>query len=182
MCKYYHLIMLFLTFYIISCNEDSNPVKVEDNNKHINYCSIVGLEIGFSDTCSYKFITTFLSEFDSVRVTQTFLGDILYIYADSADIDYWLNYFENDSTIQNILVDNNADSLILKIRLTGKKSTEEEQQRFLRIEHLTLIKIEEHPKLVYIDVPENTESDWEAFFNQFVFISHVYIMGICVSS
>jgi hypothetical protein len=182
MYKYYHLIILILSLYFIQCNDNSNPVKVEKDIKLINYCTIQGLEIEFSDTCSYKFITTFLSNIDSILVTETLLGSTFYLYADSADNNYWLEYFEKDSTIQSIITYNTADSIILKIELSGKKSIEEEKQRFLGIKHLKIIIIEEHPKLVYIDVPENTESEWVAFFKQYSFISHVNIIGICVLS
>ncbi len=180
--KYYHLIILILSLYFIQCNDDSNPVIVEKDIKHINYCAIQGLEIEFSDTCSYEFMTTFLSNIDSILITETLLGSTFYLYADSADNDYWLEYFEKDSTIQSIITYNTADSIILKIEVSGKKSTEKEKQRFIGIKHLKIIMIEEHPKLVYIDVTENTESEWVAFFKQYAFISHVNIIGICVLS
>lgn len=183
MNKYFYLIVLSLSFYITSCSENSNPVKKEEENiTPISNCSIQGLEIQFADTCSYDFITTFLSNYDSVTVMETFLGSTFYLYADSGDYNYWLKYFENDSTIQNIIGYNSSDSLILKIKLTGKKSTEEERQRFLQIKNLEIIKIEEYPKLVYIDVPENKESEWVSFFMQYSFISHVYTIAVCTDS
>ncbi len=178
MNKHCYLIVLSLLFYFTSCSENSNPV----NNKHSNECSISGLEIEFADTCSYKFITTFMSGFDSVVVTETFLGSTFYSYADSADDIYWLNYYENDSTIQRLIVYTSNDSLILKIKLTGEKSSQEEKQRFLAIKNLEIIKIKEYPKLVYIDVPENTESEWASLFEQNLFITHAHVIGVCYAS
>jgi hypothetical protein len=182
MKTFFNFIFLVFTTLIFSCNKNYSPLEEQENLIHNSDCIIGGIEIEFVDTCSYEFITTFISAFDSIKVTDTYLGCTFYLYADSADYNYWLKYFENDSTIQSLIFFNSADSLILKIRLTGKKSTEEERQRFLRIKNLKIIKIKEYPKLVYIDVPENTESEWVTIFNQYAFISHVYIMGVCFLS
>lgn len=70
----------------------------------------------------------------------------------------------------------------MKFFLTGKKVIEEEIQRFQEIKHLQIIKIEEQPKLVNVGVPKNTESEWEAIFKDYSFISYVYIIGVCVVS
>lgn len=167
----------------MSCSESNNPISNEEENiTPISECSIQGLEIEFVDSCSYDFVNGFLASYDSIIIQETFLGSTFYLYADSGDSNYWQNYFANDSTIQWIITYNSSDSLILKIKLTGKKSTEEERQRFLSINNLEIIKIEEYPKLVYIDVPEKTETEWQSLFEQYSFISHVYIIAVCTDS
>lgn len=123
-------------------------------------------------------MTSFLSNFDSVIIREMFLEGYLYIYADSGNYDHWLNYFKDDSTIQYIHTANSSpDSLVLKFFLTRKRVIEEEIQRFQEIKHLQIIKIEEQPKLVNVGVPKNTESEWEAIFKDYSFISYVYIIG-----
>jgi hypothetical protein len=174
----YFFILIFITLNV-SCTRNSNPLSEQNNIEHGSKCLIDGLEIEFADTCSYRFICTFMSEFDSIKIKETYLGCTFYLYTDSADDIYWENYFQNDSTIQRLVVINSADSLILKIKVTGEKTTEEEQHRFSLIKNLEIIKIKEHPKLVYVEVPENTESEWASLLEKYSFINKVSIIGIC---
>ena len=177
---------ILLSFFIVSCDKNSDPISSVENNPPIHYpvghCSFFGIEIQFEDTCSYNFITTFLSTLDSIVVLDTYLGSTFYLYADSGDYNYWLNYFNNDSTIQNMSGYNSSDSLILVIRLTGQKSQDEEEQKFLEIKNLKIIKIEEYPNLVYIDVPDNTETRWADRLEQYPFILYAYPIYMCTNS
>lgn len=172
-------IILMVSFYLIACRE-SNPITQDEEIILAGRCYTAGLEIFFVDSCSYKFITNFMSSFDSVVVGNYFLGSDFYLYADSGDYNYWVQYFVNDTTIFNIMnVSASKDSLILKLKSTGEKSIEEESQRLSSIKNLEIIKIEEQPKHVFVDVPENTESKWEAIFKEYEFVSAVYIVGVC---
>ncbi len=182
MKTYFNFIFLIFTTLIFSCNKNYSPLEEQENFQNNSECFIDGIEIEFADTCSYNFIIAFVSGFDSIKVTDTFLGSTFYLYADSADANYWLDYFDNDSTIQELVVFDTSDSLVLKIKVNGEKSTEEEQLRFSTIKNLEIIKIKEYPKLIYIDVPENTESYWATLFEQYDFIINVSIMAICFDS
>jgi hypothetical protein len=124
-----------------------------------------------------------MSSFDSLTVTWARLGFTFYIYSDSGDYNYWLSYFSNDSTIDQILWDlNSSDSLILEIHISGKKSIEEEKERFLQINHLGILSIEEDSKSVYVTAPENTEAEWEEYFKQYSFITDTFIIAVCTDS
>ena len=165
--------------YFISCSEESNPVN-EERIHPISNCSLDGLEIEFVDTCKYDFIISFLSTFDSVSVVDSFLGSTFYFYAESGDTDYWQNYFENDSSIQFFTTYNSSDSLILKIRISGKYSEELDYERFLEINNLEFLNVEKPENKVYVLVPENTETQWSEYFEQYEFISNAYVIGVCV--
>jgi hypothetical protein len=178
--KFIFLVLMLL--FIFSCTERKNPLASREIINPVSHCYMFGLEIDFVDTCSYDFVTTFLSSFDSVTVTGTFLGGNFYVYADSGDYYYWYKYFENDFTVQMMTLASDSDSLILKITLSGTKSRIEEEQRFQQIKHLQILHIEEQPKFVYVDVPENAAEQWCEFFRQFSFISYVMIIGACTES
>ena len=181
MKKYYYITGMLFSLFTISCDE--NPMSNEEEIlTPISECSIQGLGIEFEDSCSYDFIIGFLASYDSITIQESFLGSTFYLYADSGNYNYWEDYFANDSTIQNMYGYNSSDSLILVITLTGKKSTEEERQRFLNITNLEIINIEEYPKFVYISVPEATETEWQSLFEEYSFISHVFVIAICITS
>jgi|GEM_PF-4261301 len=176
------LVTIYLfSIFIISCSEINSPVSNDDKIIPVGGCSIVGVNIDFVDTCSYNFVIPFLSGFDSITIVETFLGSDFYIYADSGDYNSWKEYFKNDPTIKYLFrINPESDSLLFVFVLTGQKSLKEEIERFEQIEHLEIIKIEEHPKLVSIDVPEKTESEWAEFFKQYAFVSEAYVVAICV--
>ena len=180
MIKWSYLIAILLSITLIFCNKNTSPIEVEHEIDPPTKCWIQGLEIEFSDTCSYSFIITFLSEFDSVQISHTFLGHTYHFVADSGDSDYWFDYFENDSTIQFIGINNTSDTLQLEISVTGQRSFEEELQRFSNINHLVLVDIVEPQNKVYVIVPEDTESEWEKVFTKYDFILQVNIIGVCV--
>lgn len=176
------VISLF-SIFVISCSEVNNPVLEEEKIIPADGCSIVGVDLNFVDSCSYNFVISFLSKYDSITVIDTYLGSNFYIYADSGDYNSWTEFFKDDSTIKYIFRDNqDSDSLFLRFVLTGEKSIQEEKERFEKIDHLEIIKVEEHPKLVSIDVPENTESEWEKYFEQYEFIEEAYVVAICVEN
>jgi len=179
MKRYYFLLIILFGIFFTACGKDNNPLVEEENKNIAGYCSFAGLEIKFADTCSYNFIMSFLEEYDSVKIINSYLGGSFYLYADSGDYNYWSKYFENDSTIQNITVYYSVDSLILKIDFTGKNSLEIERQKFLSISHLIIKNIEKPQQIVFIDVPEKTESKWEALFKEYQFISYVYSIYTC---
>ena len=174
------LLSLF-SIFVISCSEINSPVLEEDNVIPTGGCSIVGVDLDFVDSCSYNFVIPFLSNIDSITVVETFLGSDFYIYADTGNYNSWAEFYKNDPTIKHLFQNNqDSDSLILRFELTGEKSILEERERFEQVEHFEIIKIEEHPKLVSIDVPENTESEWEIYFKQYEFIEEVYLVAVCV--
>src|SRR5574338_702620 len=141
------LVSLFLIF-IISCSEINNPVSNDEKIIPAGGCSIVGVDIDFVDTCSYNFVIPFLSNFDSITIVEAFLGGDFYIYADSGAYDSWKEYFKDDPTIKYFFrINPDSDSLLFLFVLTGQKSIEEEREKFEQIEHLSIIKIEEHPKI-----------------------------------
>ena len=167
---------------MISCDGRINPVSISLSHPAPGYCVFEGLELQFADTCSYDFVIGFLSGFDSVTVTRTLLGGTLYLFADSGDFSYWNEYFKNDSAIQYISTAyTSSDSLILKLVLTGKKSIDKEKESLSKIKNLTIIKFEETPKLVYVDVPENNISGWMENFRKYQFILQVMLIGVCVN-
>ena len=172
------LLSLFIIAYFISCSEESNPLK-EEKIHPVSYCSSSEVELEFADSCTYDFVISFLSTFDSVSIFDSYLGSTFYIFADSGDANYWQTYFENDSSIQHFITFNSADSLILEIRLFDKHSEESESQRFSRIKHLNIIRIEKSLNLVYISVPENKATEWTEFFEQYEFIIHAYVIAVC---
>ena len=180
-------IFLFLTIlfslHFISCSKINNPVTIENNYYPVSHCEIDGLEIDFADTCSYNFVMSFMSAFDSVIVRNTDLGGTFRVHPDSGSYDYWQNYFANDSTIDFIYPDlNSPDSLILIIHVSGKRSIEEEKERILQTNHLEIISIEEDSKSVYVTVPENRETEWKENFKQYSFITEVFIIAVCTES
>jgi len=181
MFKWSYLLAIFISFTLIFCNKNTSPIEFEHEIDPPTKCWNQGLEIEFSDTCSYSFIIAFLSNFDSVQISYTFLGHTYHFIADSGDVDYWFNFFENDSTIQFIGINDTSDSLQIEIEVTGQRSSDEELQRFSDINHLLLIEIEEPLDKVYIIVPEDAESEWEKVFTQYDFIINVYIIGVCIS-
>jgi hypothetical protein len=173
------LISLF-SIFISSCSKINSPVSNNETKTPTGDCTIVGVNIDFVDSCSYNFVIPFLSGFDSITIVETFLGSDFYIYADSGDYDSWKEYFKNDPTIKYFFrINADSDSLLFVFVLTGQKSLEEERERFEQIEHLEIIKIEEHHKLVSINVPENTESKWAAFFKLHDFVSETYVVAVC---
>ena len=176
MLRYYQLVVILFLFCFIACNKDKTPLGIEQ--EIIPPLNIQGFEIEFSDTCSYSFIITFLSSFDSIRITSTFLGNTYHFMADSGDKEYWHSYFENDSTIQSLFTYDTNDSLELKIRVTGERSSNEDLERFSTIKYLTLIEIEDPLYLVYIKVPKGTEYEWKRILSQYHFILQINMMGI----
>ena len=181
MSKYYHLIVILLSFYFVLCNKNFTPLEIEQEVDPPFSVNSEGLEIAFSDTCSYRFVLNFLSGFDSISISHTFLGNTYHFIADSGDSEYWLGYFENDSTIQFLGINDKNDSLQLKIRVTGERSSHDELERFSNINYLTLIEVEGPLNLIYINVPEDTESEWKKIFSQYRFILHVNIIGVVFS-
>ena len=184
MGKINFLVLALPAFCFISCSNTNNPVIVEDNSHHpISYCSFSGLEIDFTDTCSYEFVISFMVDFDSITISSTNLGSTFYVYPDTGDYNYWLDYFANYSTVDRIFRNlDNPDSLILEIHVSGKKSIEEEKERFLQIDHLEILSIENDSKSIYVTVPENTEPEWEEYFKQYSFITDTFIIAVCTDS
>lgn len=181
MRKLFFVKFFFLLLIITSCSEIDTPPSIENPQFPSGGCYIVGVELDFVDTCSYDFITNFISGFDSITVSESFLGSTFYLYADSGDYEYWLKYFDNDPTIDRIDANYpSPDSLILVIKLSGQKSVDEERERFLQIEHLTLLNIDIHRKYLDLDVPENSEERWKTFFEQYSFISYASVIGVCI--
>ncbi len=175
--------IILISLYFTSCNESNNPVSDKKIEYPVEYCTTDGLEIDFEDTCSYNFVIPFISSFDSVVIGTTHLGAIFYIYANSGDYNYWADYFRDDSTIQYIFnLNSSSDTLILKIVTSGEKSIEEEKQRLLHINNLQIINIEEQLKYVIVKVPKDTEFKWEAIFSQYIFISRVFVIGVCTDA
>jgi hypothetical protein len=176
-------IFLFLALsFLISCTTGQNPLSREEVHRPATNCYITGLKIDFADTCSYDFVMNFLSDYDSVTVTDSYLGDNFYLYADSGDYNYWYNYFAGDSTVQLVHLVRAADSLILKITVSGEKPRGEESQRFQQIRHLQIISIEKYPGHVYVTVPEKSEESWCTYFRQFTFILSAVPVGLCTES
>jgi hypothetical protein len=140
MKKRFYIINVLFSLFIISCSEINYP---PENNPPIipaGGCSIQGVEVSFFDTCSFDFIMNFISGFDSVTVTESFLGGVFYLSADSGTYEYWLDYFDNDLTIERIdAIYPKPDSLILAIKVSGQKTIEEEKERFLQIKHITIL-------------------------------------------
>ena len=174
---------IVFTLLLISCSKNDNPVSTEEKIGLVPHCSISGIEIDFADTCSYNFVVQFLSTFDSVTIIETHLGSDFYIYTDSGDFNYWVEYFKNDSTIQYLFnVSTTSDSLIMEFVLSGQKSVEEERRRFNEIDHLEIINIVEHTKSAYVVVPEDSEFRWVEKFKDYYFITYVNIIGVCTDS
>ena len=180
MYKYFFLFLVLSIFYFTSCTKDDNPIKYNDGDdiRLSGGCSF-SMVIVFDDTCSYDFILTFISNFDSILVEEISLGSVFYLYADSADKNYWHNFFETDTTIKYISIYTSSDSLIIRVESTGEKSTAEEQLKFSSIRNLELIKLKVLPKTVYIEVPDNTENEWIEIFESYPFISSVFMVGVC---
>jgi hypothetical protein len=108
----FYLILIIIISLSISCRRNSNPLEIQRSDRLYSRVFLEGLEIEFADTCSYQFIHNFLSRFDELRIMDSFLGCTFYLYADSADGNYWISFFENDSTVQRIIYLNSSDSLI----------------------------------------------------------------------
>jgi len=175
--------IIISSLLFISCSKVNNPVSTEEKIGSVTHCRINGLDINFIDTCSYNFVVQFLSTFDSVTIIETHLGSDFYIYTDSGDFNYWVEYFKNDSTIQYLFnVSTTSDSLIMEFVLSGQKSVEEERRRFNEIDHLEIINIVEHTKSAYVVVPEDSEFRWVEKFKDYYFITYVNIIGVCTDS
>ena len=151
--KNYIISLLVLpSLFIISCSKTNNPISTNEYHNPIHNSSISSMEIGFIDTCSYNFVVSFLSDFDSLKINETFLGGYLYVYADSGEYLYWANYFNNHSSINYITISkSNPDSLTMKFSLSGQISLEVEKQIISRNKHLHIIKFEEQPKVSICD-------------------------------
>lgn len=180
MKKIFFGVIYLSSLFIISCSEINSPDLTNNIIIPDGGCSTIGVDIDFVDTCSYNFVIPFLSNFDSITVDNTSLGSDFYIYADVGSYNSWQEYFNDDPTIKHFhRIKPESDSLFFVFVLTGQKSLEKERERFEQTEHLEIIKIEEHHKIVSIGVPENTETEWADFFRQYNFVSEVYVIGVC---
>jgi hypothetical protein len=181
---YFYQIVLSLSVYVASCSESSNPVKgtTAPIGPHpVSTCSIQGLDLYFEDACSYNFVVSFLSTFDSVTINSILLGYNFYIYADSGDYNYWSDYFKEDSTIKYLYkIYTTSDSLLMKIIFTGQKTFEEEKVKFENIHNLKIISTKLQPNVVSISVPKGLESEWAEKFRKYPFITQVYIVSVCI--
>lgn len=183
MKKIFFITIILVSVMIIGCSEINTPPPNENIPIENQYgCYPMGVLITFNDSCSYGFITDFISQYDSISVTNSTLGATFELYADSGDYYYWLNYFENDPTIEQIYDSRpKPDSLILSVKVSGKISLEEETSRFLQIEHLTLLSTYISPtKELFLDVPENSEERWKTYFEHFPFITNSTVIMICI--
>ena len=183
MKKYFYIINISFALFIISCREINYPPENKNPIIPAGGCSIQGVEVFFSDTCSYDFIMSFISGFDSVTVTESFLGSVFYLSSDSGTYQYWQNYFDNDLTIESISgLYPKPDSLILAIKVSGQKTVEEEKQRFLLIEHLTIIDILTFERSLFLNVPEGSEEEWRLAFEEYPFIRFANVVIVCTDS
>ena len=165
---------VFLSIIIFSCKEKSNPTS----NQPILPVSKVdssGLYLGLNDTCSYRFIKDFLSNYDSVQVLDANFYVQLYLYADSGDNDYWDDFFEKDSVINNLYFFNSNDSLIIEIRYFNYDVNLEEYNTFLtnQSNYLHFMKSVEEAKSVVIFVPQKPGVNWAEEFQQYSFINEI---------
>lgn len=171
-------LVVFLVL-LISCKKDTNPISIQSEKFPIGWCSTVGIEIAFVDSCSYNFATKFLLDFDSVKILKTNFGINLYLYADSGDVNYWKDYFSEDSSFFDLSFYNQSDTLILSFMFLNEEVYLSEKDNL--INHRNLFykwKIEEN-KTVLIKLPEGSESEWINYFMQFDFIEYAHWIGIC---
>ena len=171
------LLSLLELLLFISCSEERNPVSNEEHPILIHHSSYSTFEFQFEDTCSYNFVISFFEQFDSVQVQAAYLGGYFYVYADSGDYNYWYDYFDDDSTIQSIYVENSvSDSLLLKLCLTGKKSSDQQRSELLNTKHLQIINFEESPKLIYLHFSPSIEHNYEEIFSKYKFIININLI------
>lgn len=173
-------VAVLLAFSLYACRGNINPVEVNLSRPLPGYCSILGLDIEFADTCSYDFVAKFFSGFDSVEIKSTLLGGAVYVHANSGDFNYWYQYFEEDSAVQYITASHTySNALILKLMLTGKRSLNEEEEILSQIKYLRIINFEQTSKLVEINEPENNFTYWADNFRKYPFILQVLAIGVC---
>ena len=179
--KIYLFICIVLSIFMIaSCEEKSNPTS---NQKIFpaGGCDTAGLYLGLNDTCSYTFVKNFFSDFDSVQIVDSNFYAQLFLYADSGDVYYWDNFFENDSIITHMNTVNINDSLFLNIRYFNFGSDFDENSYLInKSEHLHFINFTEEEKSVVIYVPEESGIDWIEVFQQFNFITDIQWFIVCV--
>jgi hypothetical protein len=176
------VLILLASLSLISCSKTIISFE-EDPIILAGGCEPVGVHLKFKDSCSYNFIMNFISEYNTVEILESYLGFVFFIYPDSGDYDYWVNYFAGDRTIKRIDgINPEPDSLILAIKVSGEKTIEEETERFTQIPHLTITQVIHEDNSLVLDVPENSEERWENFFKQFTFIEYSFSVWICTDS
>ncbi len=177
--KLFFVVFLVLT---VSCKKDTNPVSLQSEMIPSGGCSTEGIDIVFVDSCSYDFAIAFLSDFDSVQIVETYFGINLYLYADSGDANYWINYFSEDSSFLDLSFSTLSDSLFLKFRFLNEEVYLEEKDHLIDQKNLIYQKSVQENKTVFINVPEGSESEWVTYFKKFDFIEYVFWIAICYNN
>ncbi len=171
--------ILFVLVLINSCIRDDNPLSIEKKIIPHGSCETEGINIDFADTCSYDFVISFLSEYDSVKIQRTYLGVDLFLYADSGNANYWFDYFKADSLNFSLSSYSHSDSLFLVFSFISEGKFYTEKDDLINHRNLHFKKYVIQNKSVMVRVPENSERTWIDFFDQFDFIEYVYWIGIC---
>jgi len=174
------VITLFLSLLLFSCSTNFSPVS-PDQQKITPQCGCdtAGIYIEFVDTCSYDFVISFLAEYDSVTIIDTLIGIDLFLYADSGNTEYWLDYFKDDSLFFSLSSYTQSDSLILIFRFLNEEYYQNYKDNLINHRNLHFEKSYNRVKSVLVKVPNNSEMEWINYFEQFAFIEFVGLLLVC---
>ena len=174
-------ILTIVPFLFTACRE--NIITPEEAILNLNEtCPFTGFEIKFADTCSYGFAVNFLNQLDSVEILDITFGGKFYVEADSGDVNYWREYFQNGTTIEYIrgVGGSLEDLLLLEIWVTGETPIGEETSKLSSTRHLNVINFKKDDNIIYLWLPEDKAGERKLYFEQYGFIrsvSGVYACG-----
>ncbi len=171
-----YTILFFLIALVISCSRDTSPLPLSPEMSLRPVCGNAkfdGIYLEFADTCSTDFILSFMDNCDSVKISDSYFGIDLFLYADSGNAAFWTETFKEDTLSFRLRSKSVSDSLILIFRFYPEDKFMNEKNRLINHNHLHYLKSSQQLNAVFVKVPENLNEFWTSYFKQIDFIKLV---------
>jgi hypothetical protein len=177
--KYFYFILLFFALFSLSCRDKDYTIF---SPGIINNRNCVGLFIEFTDTTTYAFISTFLSELqlNAQYINADSLFEI-YMRVDSGNVSDYLSIFSNDSLVTSAIkawpISSYPDSstyILVTFKNHYSYQTSQNALKLINSLHgLTVLEVFAFISDAGIEVPKGQEQEWIRILKAYPFVTEV---------